>query len=123
MDVLIQRKFSNETLTIAANAATSGSFQFEQYAGGMVIVPSAWTAANIGFQVSEDNSTFVILRDYTGVPVQISGIKTDGGRAYAMPAEMFSARFCKLWSKSTTTSTETDTNQASARSLIILLKG
>lgn len=120
----IQRVFSYESATIASGAAETGEISMTIYAGGIVITPAAWTAANIGFKVSATSGgTFAILRDYLGAPVQISGIKTDGIRAYQIPDEVFAAGYVKLWSKSTTAATETDTNQAAARSLTVVLKG
>lgn len=68
--------------------------------------------------------TFVILRDASGNPVQIGSIKTDGARAYALPAELFGCGFVKLWSKSATAATETDVNQTGGPlSLTVVLKG
>lgn len=120
----IGRKFSSFNLTIANNAALSAAFSMQDYAGGIVTVPSAWTAANIGFQVCfEPAGTFAILRDDEGTPVQISGILTNGVRAYAFPDKVFAAHWVKLWSKSSTAATETDTNQGGDRALSVVLKG
>ncbi len=120
----ISRGFNVLALTIASGEALSGVFDMTGHAGGMVLVPGAWDAANIGFQVSPtSDGTFNILRDESGTPVQISNVLTNGARWYAFPAEVFAARFVKLWSKSATAGTETDVNQTAARSLTVLLKG
>ena len=90
----------------------------------MVLVPSDWTAANIGFKVARlSSNTFNILRDDIGTPVQISTILTSGARWYILPSELYGAKFVRLWSKSTTSATETDTNQGTERNLELLLKG
>ena len=109
------------TATIAKDEATSGSVNKQGYTRGYVVVPSAWTDANIGFKVSNDNSTFTILRTSAGAPVQISTILTNGSRAYALPGEVADVRFVQLWSKNTTAGTETDNAQAAARTLYVAL--
>lgn len=119
----IERAYAKSTLTIADGAAISQALWMGSWAGGYVLIPDSWTAANMGFQVSEaEAGTFAILRDESGSPVQISGILTTGARAYALPAELFGALWVKLWSKSTTAATETDANQTGAISPIVVLK-
>ena len=109
-------------LTIANGAAISAAFNFGAYAGGCVLVLSAWTDANIGFQVcATQTGTFAILRDDAGTPIQVSGIATGAARAYALPAKL-TGMWLKLWSKSTTSATETDTNQGAERALTVILK-
>lgn len=124
MKTRIARHSAQLTVTIANGAALSEAFDFSEFSGGHVITPDVWTAANIGFQVSATQSgTYTILRDKAGAPVQVSTVKTDGGRAYSMPDEVFGALWVKLWSKNTTAATETDTNQGGARTLGLTLKG
>jgi len=111
------------TVTIADGAATSEAIYMVPWAGGYVLIANSWTAANLGFQVAEGAAgTYSILRDEAGSPVQISGIKTDGGRAYALPPELFGALYFKAWSKSTTAATETDTNQSGDINLTFVFK-
>lgn len=120
----IQRVFSYEDVTIASGAAESDEISVTRYAGGIVRVCTEWTDANIGILHSHISSgTFNVLHDYLGSPVQISGIPTTGGGDFALPDEVFAAGYVKLWSKSTTAATETDTNQGDARSLTVVLKG
>lgn len=120
----INRESEAFTVKIASGAAATPAIDFSHWAGGVVIVPSAWTSANIGFYVSDTiDGTYVILRDDSGTPVQISNIKTDGSRAYKLPDDVFGVLFMKLWSKNTTAATETDTNQASTRTLTLVCKG
>jgi len=105
------------------NTAISGAISLEHWIGGQVVVPSAWTAANMGFKVSDSaTGTFTILKDDVGTPVQISNITTNASYAYSLPTELFKSRYIKLWSKSATAGTVTDVNQAAARSLSVYLK-
>ena len=110
------------TATIAINTAiTSTSIEKTGLLRGYILTPAAWTAAAIGFKVSHDNSTFTILRDETGVAVQITTVLTTASRAYTLPPELGACRFFKIWSKHATAATETDINQAAARALTIAL--
>jgi hypothetical protein len=112
---------ARDALTIPINTALSEAFAFGGWEYGQVIVPAEWTAANIGFCVCDTVAgTYVILRDDTGTPVQVSGIKADGSRAYALPAKLAGARFVKLWSKHATAGTETDVNQTAERALVVM---
>ena len=120
----INREYTTRTYTIASGAALTDEIDARYMAGAIVIIPAAWTAANLGIKVSPTSGgTFVILNDYLGAPVQVSGITTDASKAYALPDEIYATGFVKLWSKSATAATITDVNQAAARSIIVVLKG
>lgn len=123
--VPINRGYKTVSLTIGSAAAVTEELDMTGYAGGLVhLAGTTWTDANIGFQVAPTTGgTYAILRDYLGAPVQISGVGTAVSRAYQIPDEVFAAGYVKLWSKSTTEATETDTNQGDARSLTVILKG
>lgn len=110
-------------LTIANGAALSDAFSMEVNIGGQVYVPSAWTAGNIGFKISDTLAgTYDIALDDTGVPIQISTVNTGRAGWYAIPTKLFPAKYVKLWSKSATAATETDVNQAAARAMKVVLK-
>jgi hypothetical protein len=110
--------------TIANGEAESEALNMGEMAGGYVHFPAAWTDANLGFKVSPtEDGDYVPLLDDLGSPLQISGIVTDESLAYALPDGLYSASYFKLWSKSTTIATQTDTNQGAERSLTIVLKG
>lgn len=110
-------------LTIANGEALTAAFPMHEWVSGLVIVPAAWTDANIGFKICDTQSgTFVALKDETGSPVQISSITTNASYAYKIPTAIFPATWVKLWSKSTTAATVTDTNQGAERSLTVQLK-
>ena len=110
--------------TIANGAAITEAIPVHEYAGGLVTIPAAWTAANLGFQVSDTEAgTYVKVKDKAGDPVQVESITTNASFCYEIPPEIFGAHYLKLWSKSSTSATTTDTNQGAERSLIVLLKG
>jgi hypothetical protein len=111
------------TTTIPINTALSEPIDMSNFYGGMVLVPAAWDAANIGFKVCEtENGTFVPAKDNVGVPLQITTVVVNAAGAYAMPTSIFTARYVKLWSKHLTAGTETDVNQSAARTLVVMLK-
>lgn len=115
------------SLTIANGAAVTEEFRYERAKHGMVLIPGAWTAANIGFQVSATSGgtfTFVEHHD-SGEPIQINTIPTNLSVWKEFPPELkdLPAVYMKLWSKSSTDATETGTNQGAARTLVVVLKG
>lgn len=119
----IERVSTYIPLTIADGAALSSAVDMSIYSGGYVDIATSWTAANMGFKVCDTaTGTFVILRDEAGNPVQISGIVVDAAGAYALPAQVFGCLWVKLWSKSSTAATVTDTNQSGVATLRLVLK-
>lgn len=108
--------------TIGAGAALSGAIDMRDVVGdaGLVGVPGAWTAADLGFKVSDTlGGTYSPLRDESGAIVQISGIQTGAAAWYKLPAALRGALFVKLWSQSA----GSDANQAAARALVVAVKG
>lgn len=117
----LSRETASIALSVLAGEALTQAVGFSQWAGGVVIVPAEWTAANIGFYVSDiESGEYVILRDDSGSAVEITSIKTDGSRAYKLPDDVFGCTFLKLWSKNT--ASEADVNQAAVRALKVLCK-
>ena len=107
--------------TIPINTAISNLVGMSDYSGGLIIVPSTWTDASIGFKTCDtQDGTFVPLRSQAGSLVQITGIQTAEADAYPLPDELFGALYFKLWS---CTAAGVDTNQAAARALTVILKG
>lgn len=110
-------------LTLESTDAVTGSFDMRPFSGGFVTVPSAWTAANIGFYVCETSGgTFVPAKDSTGGIIQITDITTTDDYAYQIPTTIFGAFHVKLWSKSATSTDESDVNQGADRTLVVQLK-
>jgi hypothetical protein len=109
-------------LTIANGASLSDVLDFTFFSGGMLLVPSAWTAADIAFHVSDEaEGTFTLLKDKSGSTVKITSVTTDASYWYEIPTEVFAAAHVKI--ASINTSTEAAVNQGAARSLMVLVKG
>jgi hypothetical protein len=114
----MNRGTTSKSLTIASGAAVTEAFDMSNHAGGIVMMPAAWTAANIGFQVAEtEGATYYPLYDDAGDIVEIASPAVDN--AYSIPAEVFGAAWVKLWSQDGAAS---DTNQAAARTIGLILK-
>ena len=114
----MNRGTTSKSLTIANGAAVTEAFEMSNHAGGIVLMPAAWTAASIGFQVSDSPSgTFYPLYDDGGTLVQISSPAVS--KAYSIPAEVFGAAWVKLWSQDGSAS---DEDQGAARTVGVLLK-
>jgi len=47
---------------IAANAAVSGTVDMRPYTSGVVRMPAVWTAASLGFRVSEENAEQTVMQ-------------------------------------------------------------
>ena len=117
-DTNIARQSATTTATIANGAAVSGAIDLRGYAGGLIRMPAAWTAAHVGFQVSDATAgTYVPLYDRDGALVTINVAVS---RAYPLPAEAFGARYVKLWSQN---GAGADANQGAARDIGVDLKG
>jgi hypothetical protein len=110
---MIQQPPTVLTVTMADGAAITNAFQMHNWIGGIVVIPAAWIAANMGFQVSDrEDGTYTILReDDTDQPVQIQYVSTSTAKSYKIPNEIFPALWVKLWSKSATNATETGVDQ------------
>jgi hypothetical protein len=122
---MVQQPPTVLTVTIADDAAISGAFYVAPFIGGIVTIPAAWVAANMGFKVSDrEDGTYTILReDDTDQPVQIQYVSTSTAKSYKIPNEIFPALWVKLWSKSATAATETDVNQSGGPlSITVMLK-
>lgn len=105
---------------IPINTALSNVINMSDYSGGSILIPAAWTAAAIAFKVCDSaGGTFAPLYNQVGVLVEISGIQTAAVAAYPLPDELFGCLYFKLWSETA----GSDTNQTTARSLVVILKG
>ncbi len=115
---LINRHTKVVSLTIANGEAESDAFDMKDYAGGQLMMPAAWTAANIGFKVaSSQGATYYPLYDSDGAIVEITSPAVDN--AYQLPIELYGALWVKAWSQD---GSANDTNQGAARTLIVEVK-
>jgi hypothetical protein len=108
-------------VTIAAGAAVSNAVDFSKWAGGSVIMPAAWTAADLGFQISDaEDGTYVVYADRLnqfGTDVSIDG--PEASRGYPLPGWVFDTHWVKLFSHD---GSGTGENQDAERTLTLLLK-
>jgi len=119
----IERMVEHKSLTMADDGSLTEAFSMRNLAGGMIYMPAAWVAANIGFKVCDtETGTFNILCDQYGAPVEISGVSTTVAQWYAMPNEIFAAWWVKVWSKNTASTA--DVGQSGGPLTIkVMLKG
>lgn len=115
----MRRVSSTSTVTIANAAALSNVVDFTGAAGGMIDMPAAWTTAQLGFHhCATRGGTFQPLYDEDGTLVEVALPADPSDLSYLLPAELFPARFVKLWSEISAA----DENQGAERSIILSLK-
>jgi hypothetical protein len=103
--------------TIAINTALGTAVKLEGHEKGYIVMPSAWTTADIGFKVCDTkDGTYSILRDTAGVVVDIEDPAAN--IAHVLPDGVFAGTiWVKPWSKNIDPATETDVNQAAERTI------
>lgn len=116
MGELITRTSHVETLIFDIsedNDLTSRSFNFGEYAGGMLIMPASWTAADLTFKVCDTSGgTFVDAYDKDGTQIKLTS--PSASRAYEIPPALFGAAWVKLGSS---------VAQLADRDIVLMLKG
>lgn len=118
MTEAILRATGSETVTIPINTALSSAFNLSGFAGFQIHMSAAWTAASIGFQISDsENGTFGIHADKDNNIVEVSGPVAT--RVYPAPETLFASPWVKLWSQIS----GSDEDQAAARSIKVYKKG
>lgn len=105
----------NASVTILATESLSGNIPLEGYTEMGLIMPAAWTAAAITFQVSVDGSTWV---DFYGTDNTEKSLTVGASRAYTVEG-LAPFRFVRLRSGVTATPVA----QAADRVINIALKG
>lgn len=102
------------TIDISVDAALGTAVLVEGYDEGYLVMPAAWTAADIGFKVCDTkDGTYSILRDTAGVIVDIEDPTVD--IAHVLPEQLFNGTiWIKPWSKNATPATETKVDQTTA---------
>lgn len=112
------RRRDSQSNTIASGAAISDVIDMRSWAGGSVLLPAAWTAANIGFKTcNTSGGTFAPLYDADGSIIEIAS--PAAAKVFTFPADVYNAGpFIKLWSQD---GSGNDTNQAAARTLTVYL--
>lgn len=111
------------TVTIPAGQAVSERFHMGGYRIAAVIGDSAWTAADISFEVDDGTGNFRKVVDNAGNLVKITGVATTASE-YMIPPEIADrlvAQTARI--VSTNTMSEADAAQAAARTLRVVLSG
>lgn len=132
MNATMKRGYAYKRAVIANGASVGGEVDLREFAGGLVRIPSAWTAADLTFQAHhfpssqkpEDDTdaapTFAKVRDKAGLLAEIAGIATGEAAWYEIPAPVMQAGVVKP--VSTNTGSEAAVNQGAERVLIFFLK-
>ena len=95
--------------------------QAEYHASMAIHVPSAWTAADIGFLACDtETGTFAPVKGSDGSRLKITTVATAAAGWYAAPAGVMDHRFLKL--ASIDTADESAEAQAADRALVVMLK-
>lgn len=115
------------SLTIANGAAVSSGFPFAGMQVVGVIVPSAWTAADITFDVEYPSGTFVKVVNRAGAAYKLTGVATaasefqmiagDANQDQVIITGPMNGRLV-----STNTASEADVNQGAARTVVVVLR-
>ncbi len=103
--------------TILNTASLSNEIDLNGSALQTILMPAAWTAASLTFQIAEaSGGTFRNVYDDSGTEVVVT---TAVSRAIPMPAELAGARFVIIRSGTV----GTPVNQGGDRIITVLLKG
>jgi len=116
----IERRYQRVTVTIPINTAQPTTpFDMRMFAGGFIEMPAAWTAADICFKVStQETDTPQPLYDENGTLLRIDG--PTANNRYVIPDKVFAAHYVWLWSEDGAAG---DENQLAERELVVALKG
>jgi hypothetical protein len=114
-----QENVKIETVTIAAGASLSNVIPIGSYKYMQIIMPSAWTTANLTFQTcTTSGGTFTDVYDEDGVEVNISASTSRSILFSDESVMLISSLFLKIRSGTT----GTPVNQAAARTIYLILK-
>lgn len=112
--------------TIPSGQSKSGEIPTSERGprGIAVLIPSAWTAADIGIEVSNDKLNWFPLEDSEGTRIKLTSVPTS---AAARPVRAFPAgawvvgtfTYMRLTSISTSNE-DTEVNQAAARTFFVV---
>jgi hypothetical protein len=101
------------TATIGIGAALSGAVDLGRTVLAGIVMPAAWTAAVMTFDVSADNATFVPLK-YAGAEVSLTVAASEG---HSVDTSVFLGwRYLKVRSGTFATTV----NQAAARTITLI---
>lgn len=108
-------------VTIANGASLSGAQELTEGQLVGILMPAAWTAAAVSFDVSYDGTTYAPLYNQSGeVKVSSSHIATAERRYFALdPVDFMGARYLKIRSGLNGAAVA----QGAARTITLLMRG
>tara|TARA_R100000306_G_scaffold36723_1_gene36849 strand:- start:378 stop:671 length:294 start_codon:yes stop_codon:yes gene_type:complete len=91
-----------------------------------VVIPSAWTAGDVSFEVEEPSGTFVKVVDRAGALYKLTGVATSASEYHMIAGDANQGDMVITGSGdgrvvSTNTSNEADVNQGAERTVIAYL--
>lgn len=107
---------SGVSAVIANGASLSGAVDLGRNTLVGIVMPAAWTAANLTFQVSADGVTYSDLYDNTGTEKSVTAAA--GRFIFTVPADWVGIRFVKVRSGTAAAAI----NQGAARTLQLITK-
>lgn len=93
MSERIRRHHAVKTVTVALNG-TTGDIRLDEFAGGLIILPAAWTGTTLAWHVSYDGTTFVPLYGESGATAATATAGTS--RAIPIPTSAFGAKYVRF---------------------------
>lgn len=104
------------TVSIASGQAVSSGAPCSAARGLMVEIPAAWDAADIGFDLTIDGTTWMPLRNEIGQRVRIRGIVVSN--LFVAGAELWALQaVAQVRLVSLNTASDANANQSAARTL------
>lgn len=118
---MVSKAITYTPVTITSGAATSTTVEFARRRLAGVLGPTAWTAADISFEVSDpENTAWRKVVDCNGALVRITGVATSSSESMLPPeiADRFVGE--KLRLVSTNAASEANATQGADRTLYVL---
>ena len=113
-------------VTISSGAATSEAFPFQGQRVIGVVVPSAWTAGDVSFEIEYPSGTWVKVVDRAGALYKLTGVATSAAELHLTAGDANQADIIVVGTGdgrvvSTNTSSEANVNQGADRSVAVIL--
>jgi hypothetical protein len=112
-----QNEVANQDVTIASGASLSGAARLPNgHCLVGIVMPAAWTAANLTFQASEDGAAYANLYDKNGTEITV----TAAASRYIelSPSDWCAVPFLKVRSGTAASAV----NQAAARTITLVTR-
>ena len=108
-------------VVIEAAGNVSAAIDKRLFAGGVIMMPAAWTTADLGIKVCDTvDGTYVPLLDRSnGYGTDVSIDAATASKAYPLPPFCFAALYIKLWSHN---GSGTNVAQAAERAFTVMLE-